>query len=292
MELPKLPRRYNATPLRYPGGKTGFAQTLIEIIRANHLSDHVYVEPYAGGAGAGLYLLLHEHVRSIVINDLDRAIYAFWNTVVSNPSRLIEAILSCELTIDFWREQFNIFRSASASEFELAFATLYLNRTNRSGILTGGPIGGLSQSGNWKLDARFNRDALANRIRLIGRYSNRIRVMNSDGAELVADLSKNQNLFFYLDPPYVDKGSGLYLNSYTRKDHEALANRLNSLNTTNWILSYDDSDFVRNLYVNRNNKLAFSLPYQAHSRRTGSEICILSDSLEIPDSLSHYILKA
>lgn len=65
------------SPLRYPGGKGKVADYFKQIFRDNSLYDGVYVEPYAGGASVALSLLFNEYVSKIIINDIDRSIFAF-----------------------------------------------------------------------------------------------------------------------------------------------------------------------------------------------------------------------
>ncbi len=130
-----------SSPLRYPGGKTRLANKLLEAIEKNCEKEKVILfEPYAGGAGASLALLFAKRVEKIVINDLDKAIFTFWKVAVSDTDYLINKIRRTDITIEEWRRQKAIYASTK-SKRKLAFATLFLNRTNRSGIMNGGPIG-------------------------------------------------------------------------------------------------------------------------------------------------------
>jgi DNA adenine methylase len=110
--------------------------------------------------------------------------------------------------------------SSPADELELGFATFYLNRTNRSGILNANPIGGLKQTGRWKIDARFRRADLVTRIRLIGRYRNRIEVEGRHGNDVSQDFLRRPRTFLYIDPPYLTKGAKLYLDALTWAGHD------------------------------------------------------------------------
>ena len=93
-----------------------------------------------------------------------------------------------------------------------ALQRFYMNRTNRSGIIKGGVIGGLEQNGNWKLDARFNKDNLIKRISKIVERKDGIHIYNKDVSSLVKNyLPKYEdNAFVYFDPPYFGKGKQLY----------------------------------------------------------------------------------
>ena len=253
------------------------------VIKENCLKDVNYIEPYAGGAGAALSLLLLEKVSEIVINDYDRAIYAFWQSILDQTDLFVDKITHTPINIEEWKKQKSIYKNGSDDLLELGFATFYLNRTNRSGILTGGPIGGIAQTGKWLLDARFNKAKLIERIRLISLYRDRITVLNMDGLNVIRRYADKSNSFFYVDPPYYDKGKCLYLNSYTHQDHEKLATLLNGLGKTRWILSYDNVPQIRELYKDRKKQYEFSLHYQAHTSKEGSEIIVFSDLLVFPD---------
>ncbi|MDI9641313.1 DNA adenine methylase [Kamptonema cortianum] len=275
----ELKRLGTFSPLRYPGGKAAFTGILDQIIKLKQLHGSVYVEPYAGGAGAALSLLFLEKVDRIVINDLDPAIFAFWKAATEESEWFASQVATIPLSVNEWRRQRQIYLNGSEhSTRELGFALFYLNRTNRSGIVEGWPIGGLDQCGKWKIDARFNREALSARIRAIGLYRNRIEVMNSDGIALAKEyLIKNEGLV-YLDPPYFAKGKSLYLNHYKSEDHKSLAKLLNRHRNSAWVLTYDNVEPIRKLYPKRR-ILDFSLNYSVHSAKTGSEILIPSDSL-------------
>lgn len=269
------------SPLRYPGGKSCLSEFLSNIIDENNLNDCTYTEPYAGGAGAALTLLMLEKVENILINDLDTAIYAFWVSIIYDSDRFIKKLKRIPLTMDEWNNQKNIYRSKTSDKFKLGFATFYLNRTNRSGIIEGGAIGGANQTGNWGIDARFNRDGLIERIEKIARYRNRISVSNRDGIDLIQELRGQKDIITYLDPPYYLKGSSLYLNHYKQDNHNQLAKLLNKNSKMHWILTYDNVPEIAELYSQRR-IFEFCLNYHADSAKTGQELLILSDKMKMP----------
>lgn len=272
-----------ASPLRYPGGKTFLANSIRRTIKRNFsdMKNITLVEPYAGGAGASLALLFAGIVNKIVINDFDRAIYSFWKIAVSDTDYLIDRITKTKITIHEWKKQKAIYSDQSSTDHELGFATLFLNRTNRSGILLNAwPVGGITQSGKWKLDARFNKNTIIERLKKIKAYKNRIKVKNLDGIILLSKLQQNrcrENYFIFLDPPYYHKGKSLYLNHYNDKDHEKLANFLEKT-TLKWIMTYDDNDFICNLYK-KMNKIKFVIQHSAYKSKKGKEVMIFCDSL-------------
>ena len=269
--------KYHYSPLRYPGGKTFLFPFIDSIIKEKGLQGVTYVEPFAGGAGAALALLFLEKVDRIVINDFDPAIYAFWKAAIFETEKFVKKILSIPLTVTEWRKQKAIYSCPKASVFNKGFATFYLNRTNVSGILNGGPIGGIEQTGKWKINARFNKEGLAERIGQLALYRNRISVFNRDGVELIRDFLGKKNTFIYLDPPYYDKGATLYLNHYKSGDHQKLAKQLNKHSKALWVLTYDANKAIESLYENRK-IINFSLGYTARESRRGKELMILSDA--------------
>ena len=273
----RIAKRPQVSPLRYPGGKAALYPRLRELIRNNGLAGCTYVEPYAGGAGAALSLLATGQVGRIVINDLDPAIAAFWTTVVQDPDLIISQIRTTKLNVREWQKQKAIYMAANEAETaELGFATFYLNRTNRSGVLNGGPIGGLDQTGNYKIDARFNREGLQERVRIISLYADKITVSSRDGLDVIKEATRRPDTFVYADPPYFEKAGSLYLNAFKSADHEALAKVLNQRSAKNWVLTYDNVAQVPALYGDRR-RVEFGLHYSAHRVRKATEVMVFSD---------------
>jgi DNA adenine methylase len=267
------------SPLRYPGGKGALYSRLRQLIRESDLAGCTYVEPYAGGAGAGLGLLVTGQVERVVINDLDPAIFAFWRMIAENPQGLIDRVKRVKLTVAEWKSQRTIYTAADSSDIEaLGFATFYLNRTNHSGVLNGGPIGGLDQSGAYKIDARFNRPDLIERIRVLSLYADQIVVTREDGIKAIAKYGRRARTFIYADPPYFEKAGSLYLNAFEPNDHVALSKTLNKISNKPWLLTYDDVPRVHELYALRRRR-TFELNYSAHRVAKATEIAVLSDTL-------------
>jgi DNA adenine methylase len=256
-----------ASPLRYPGGKAALAGFFGELIGRLSARPTTYVEPYAGGAGAGIALLRQDVVQQLVINDVDPAVYCFWVSVAGQPDQFAARIVGTPLDVEEWRRQKEIYRAADESDpLALGFAFFYLNRTNRSGILNAGPIGGVNQNGKYKIDARFNRDQLAERVAAIGALASRITVLGLDGMSVVQRYIADTSAFVYVDPPYVDMGGSLYLNAFTHRDHADLAGMLDRHPNGNWVVTYDPADFIRQLYQHHDVR-DYQLSYSAH--RTG-----------------------
>jgi DNA adenine methylase len=276
------------SPLRYPGGKQVLARVLGHLIRLNGREGGTYVEPYAGGAGAALSLLYGEYVKRIVINDADSRIHAFWDGVVNRTNQFLKLLRDTPLSVDEWKRQREIYlKPARYSRLRVGFATFYLNRCNRSGIIgNGGIIGGLDQTGKWKIDARFNRNDLARRIERVARYSERITLSNLDAMELLQSSLPKPSLvdraFVYLDPPYYCKGSQLYFNHYTVDDHVSFARYL-STTTFIWVMSYDNVSEIHKLYSSYR-QVSFNLGYSARAWRIGKELLIIPDYVQFPSA--------
>ncbi len=272
------------TPLRYPGGKRKLFSFLCDLIEHNGLRGAHYVEPFAGGAGLALSLLMSDCVKVIHLNDLDVAIYTFWKVVLEAPEELCKQIRETAVDVATWERQREVIEHPDQySAIEVAFATLFLNRTNRSGILRGGIIGGKKQDGKWKMDARFNKGELIRRIRRIALYRDRIRVYNQEAIQFLQNIFQwvptSEKCLIYADPPYYAKGHTLYYNHYQAKDHQRLAQTMRNL-ACPWIISYDDVDAVYDLYQNIP-YLRYQLHYTAQTRRRSGEV-IFYHGLTLP----------
>lgn len=283
------------TPLRYPGGKARFAPFVARLMEVNGLHGGHYLEPYAGGAGVALELLFHGAASHVHINDFDSAIYDFWASITAQPEAMLRLLADTPVTIDQWHYWRSVLRGEVAvGQVERGFATLFMNRTNRSGVLKGGVIGGLSQDGPYKLDARFKKDVLSKRIEKIAQHASRISVYNEDALGLLkrcAQFLPPQSLI-YLDPPYYVKGQGLYRNFYEHDDHARIAKFLQSATFRRaWIVSYDNVSEIEAMYKLANTH-TYGLNYTAQKRYCGSEIMFFRNSLELPTDILPGELRA
>ena len=272
------------SPLRYPGGKAKLGPYFARILANQNISIHTYAEPYAGGAGAGLYLLSEGYVDRLLINDLNPGIAAFWRSILNFTEEFIERVEMEDLTLESWRRHRETYLDpAGANDLELGFATFFLNRCNRSGILTARPIGGLDQTGRWKIDARFNRAALSSRIRHIQTLAARISVTEKRALEFLATVSRKvKPVLLYADPPYLVKGEDLYMCEHSWEDHEKLATVLVKTRHP-WILTYDYDQRVRNLYPS-NRCLEYDISHTAQSQKIGREFMVFSRGLRVGDT--------
>ena len=276
------------SPLRYPGGKAPFAPFIEKLMEMNGIAGGHYLEPYAGGAGVALDLLFHGHASHIHINDADPAVFAFWISVTEHSHALLSLLESTPITIEEWFKWRSILRDGcNVNLLEKGFATLFMNRTNRSGILKGGVIGGQNQDGDYKLDARFKKDVVATRIKEIAKRSNDISVYCEDSLSLLNRCSEflPKKSLIYLDPPYYVKGKGLYRNYYKHDDHIAIAQTIqNKKFKWPWVVSYDNTEEIHTMY-RFSQSLSYGLNYTAQRRYVGNEVMFFNKNLVVPDGM-------
>ena len=273
------------TPLRYPGGKAKLAAYVKSLLKENRLLDGEYVEPYAGGAAIGLELLFHEYVSMIHINDVSRPVHAFWKSVLQHTEEMCRLVLKTPLTVAQWDKQKRVLANPREhGKVELGFATFFINRTNRSGILNGGIIGGRDQTGPWKIDARYNAKELVRRIESIASLRSRIKLTRQDALKFLQRGVTRwpEQTLIYLDPPYYVKGRDLYHDFYEPDDHAKIASFIRrSIVRQRWIVSYDNVKPIRDLYKGSRN-VVYSIGYSARSSSQGSEVMFFGRELKVP----------
>src|SRR3989344_1342592 len=270
------------SPLRYPGGKAKLAKYFKSLISNNNLKGGTYVEIYAGGASLALSLLIERYVSKVIINDNDKSIYALWYSILNHPRKLCDLIKNTPLTIETWKTQKKIQKNKDEQDLlTLGFSTLFLNRTNRSGIISAGVIGGLEQKGKWKIDARYNKENLISRINLISKHKKQIKLFNLDAIELINKIKNElpEKSLIYLDPPYYFKGKELYMNYYDSQDHKNISETIKSITKIRWVITYDDVDPINELYQGLDN-YQYLLNYSAANSGKGKETIIFSRGMK------------
>ncbi|KVV15005.1 DNA adenine methylase [Flavobacterium sp. TAB 87] len=281
------------SPLRYPGGKNRLSAFLAKICMDNNIHSH-YVEPYAGGASVALFLLIEGYVSRITINDKDRSIFAFWYSVKNNTDELCSLIDETDVTIENWLIQKDVQKEKETSDLlRLGFSTLFLNRTNRSGIIKGGVIGGLKQEGNYKIDCRFNKEEIKKRIKLIAKFAESIQLFNDDAIDLIDKIQLQAEVYgtiFYFDPPYYLKADKLYMNHYMDEHHKNVSDKIKAIKNIHWIVSYDDNINIEKLYLELSTK-KYSFNHSAGISKSGKEIMFFSDGLIQPEVENYNPIK-
>ena len=280
--MPGVSARRFPSPLRYPGGKGKVANFVKLAFLQNDFIGHRYVEPYAGGAAVALTLLFEEYASQISINDLNRSVFAFWRATLEHTEELCRQIRDTPVTLEQWKRQRSVQDAESPDLLELGFSTFFLNRTNRSGIISGGVIGGQKQTGQWKIDARYNKTALIQRIKKIARHKSRITLTRMDAAAYLRDTLPElpSETFVFLDPPYYIKGEGLYENFYGHSDHTKIAELVARLECP-WIVSYDAAVPILDLYQGFD-RITYNLSYSAGRHTSGKEVMFFSKGSQRP----------
>lgn len=277
---------HTKSPLRYPGGKTQLYKFVKSIMDLNNISG-TYIEAYSGGFGIGVELLLNKDVERVVINDYDKSIYSVWYSILNHTDALVSLIEDTQITIEEWHKQKEINNNVKnhRNSLENGFSTLFLNRTNRSGIINAGPIGGYKQDGNYKLDCRFNKASLIKRIRMIAEERNRIDLFQLDAIKLIDKIPEQYDIetsFIFFDPPYYIQGKNLYTNFYTHKDHEKLAHKISNLDQYFWITTYDYAPQIQDIYSRfQNNSYTYELLYSAQNKRKATEFLFASEKTKL-----------
>lgn len=273
------------SPLRYPGGKNKLSAFIANICIENNFAGH-YVEPYAGGAAIALFLLLEGFVNRITINDKDRSIFAFWSSILNHTEELCNLIEDTDITIEIWKKQKIIQNNKNdCNLLELGFSTFFLNRTNYSGIINGGAMGGISQKGDYKIDCRFNKNDLIDRITRIASRKNDITIYNKDAICLINEIQNAEdtdNVLIYFDPPYYLKSSTLYMNHYNDEGHKAISDKIKKIKNIKWIVSYDNVPEIQLLYSDYLQK-EFFFKHTAYKSRIGKEVLFFSNNLKLPE---------
>ena len=263
--------RYQS-PLRYPGAKSGLGTVIGDLIEsaARQLgTPELFVEPFAGGASTALRLAGAGIVRRVLLADADPLVARFWQVAAADTEWLIDRLMDEPVTLNRW-DHWRAWHPSHPDDRDIAVKCLFLNRTTFSGILHGraGPIGGRKQESAYPIDCRFNKEALAARLRFVGDLyaTNRLAdVWCKDWAETLDDVTEwypqliPNRVVAYLDPPYWSKSAKLYARSFDPAggyaeskspleqsdwlgglEHYRLAEYLRRHAQIRWILSYDD----------------------------------------------------
>ena len=279
------------TPLRYPGGKTQFYPLIKELLIKNGLIGHTYIEPFAGGAGVAIKLLINNDVNRIIINDIDPAIHALWYSILHYSDNLCSMIEETPITVKEWHRQKKIYQNKKSKKLDLGFSTLFLNRTNVSGVIKGGIIGGIQQNGSYGIDERYNKTTLIKKIKTINEHKEKIDIFNIDALELfeLNEIKTLKKTFLNFDPPYISKGAGLYKNSYTNDDHKKLASMIKKC-SRRWIVTYDVHPLISELYMGfRYDYL--DLNYSINKKRKAREYIFFSPNIHLSKDFKPHINK-
>ena len=284
----------NNSPLRYPGGKSQLFKYISHILEINHLNHATYSEAFCGGAGVAISLLLNNKIKQVLLNDYDPAIYSIWYAILHHAQDLSQKIIDTPVTLDEWYKQHTIYnelKDIHGYNFDLAWATFFLNRTNRSGIIEGGPIGGFEQISKYKIDCRFNKTKLIQKIQKIHALRNKIYLYNYDGIDFIQRILEpyQEDIFIFFDPPYFKQGKNLYKNALNEKYHIELSKCICNLQQKHWIVTYDNVDRIQELY-NDCNGWKYKIRYTANKKRSESELIYKSPLTQL-ESFERVVLE-
>ncbi|EKR5132046.1 DNA adenine methylase [Escherichia coli] len=279
--LPTIPS--GISPFRYPGGKAKLSGFIALFVVTNRLEGCTLVEPFCGGAGGTLPLLCAGLIDRLVLNDLNPGVYSFWISLTKNTNALVNMIENEPVTIDAWQHWREVYYSTDIKKhttLEKGFATFFLNRTNRSGMLHAGPIGGQKQTNSdYKLDCRFTKKTLIQRIERLAGLSNKISVSQKDASDSIHNLSSD--CLIYADPPYVKEGRNIYSNfCFSDEDHRRFSSKLKR-SKAHWLLSYDDHPLIHDLYEKTGINI-IELSYAINKAKIGRELLIASTNSRQP----------
>ena len=276
------------SPLRYPGSKIRVVDYMSKVLDFNGFRADILVEPFVGGGSVFLNFLANDWAKRVIIGDKDRLIFSFWKTLFGDTRYLINFIRKVNINLREFKYYKQI--TVNQSEYEekkLAEACLFLNRTSYSGLLTDdvGPIGGKLQKSEYKIDCRFNRKTLIERIEEIAKFKPKVKVLPYDWERTIdyaLEKSKEAKLLFYLDPPFYLKGHLLYRCYFENGEHYELSEKIKSLKFK-WILSYDKGPEIRKMYSEFIKKgLAFPYSLNSSARRIETEYFITCKDFQLP----------
>lgn len=213
------------SPFRYPGGKTWLVPEVREWLQAVEHPSSVLVEPFAGGAIAGLSAAAEKLVERVFLCELDDEVAAVWETIFHGSDRdvaeLSRKITNFEINRDNVRK---ILNGKPRSTKNRAFRTIVKNRVQRGGIMAAGA--GLVKDGEVGkgLRSRWYPETLVNRIKVLRSMRERIDFEKGDAFEIVRRFANDPNACFFIDPPYTAGGkkAGSRLYTHNNIDHEKL----------------------------------------------------------------------
>lgn len=237
------------SPFRYPGGKTWLVPEVRKWLTASKVKPSVFVEPFAGGAMAGLSTAAEGLAEHVFLGELDDDVAAVWQTIFqgkpADVAWLCKQITGFEVNLENVRA---ILDDNPKSVRVRAFRTIVKNRMQRGGIMAAGA--GLVKAGEAGrgLNSRWYPETLARRIEALHAMRDRITFEQADAFEVVQRYADDPNAFFFVDPPYTAGGkkAGSRLYTHNEIDHEGLFSLMASVRGS-MMLTYDDAPEVRSM---------------------------------------------
>lgn len=235
------------SPLRYPGGKARHIRKILQYFDKN---EPDYREPFVGGGS----VFLGSEFSSGWINDIDPEIFDLWRLVKESPNTLITLIKEHSKILDHKKDTrgieqaINLWRTIKNGEgdFPLGYRALFLTKTCFNGVKSGGPTGGLHQTGKYSLFSRWAPEMTIRRINAAHERLRNITVTNLSYQDVIKE--NNENTCYYFDPPYLEKGKQCYDYFFTLKDHEEFAKNIARL-SARYVVTVDDCEELREIWT-------------------------------------------
>lgn len=243
--------------LRYAGGKTRAVKILLPLI-----PESVPIcSPFVGGGS--VEFALASRGQKVFCYDNYLPLVNFWSNAKEQPKELADMVLRLSNGLNIDKELFKQYQKDICNSTGVAEAAKFyiVNRCSFSGTTASG---GMSIN-----HPRFNKPSI-----------DRLKKFNANDFDIAFDnlgflesIAKHENDFLFLDPPY-DINCFIYGNKgdqhkgFNHKGlHEALKNR------GNWLMTYNDNKFIRELYKDCDIKKV-SWAYGMNASKAASEIII------------------
>lgn len=286
LRLHRIASAADVSPLRYPGGKRKLAVLIAQIFATAKRRPKIVVEPFAGGASVSIALLEAGFTDAIALADRDIMVASFWRTVFSDRAEeLAHRVEKAKVSLE---ERDRIIKYKPRTDLGRAFQCLYINRTSFSGIINkrAGAIGGRAQDGKYTIGCRFNQDRIASRIRHLSKLKNQVRFVKHQSYEnTIAEVRDHvgasmgeEDIFWYLDPPFFEKADRLYRHVFDDDGHRGFRLALDTI-PGQFVLSYDDVKSAQELYGDDPRSMAVSMVYSAAENNRPTQEIIVSNLL-------------
>ena len=243
VNVASVPQR---SPFRYPGGKTWLIPQIRRWLSSKEQKPREFVEPFAGGAIAGLTVAFECLAEHVIMVELDEDVASVWHTILGGEGKwLAERILSFEFS---YHNVQKMLSTIPTNLRERAFQTILRNRVCHGGILA--PGAGLIKNGeNGKgIKSRWYPETLRKRILNIVAIKNRMAFVQGDGIGIIKEKRSSAAVVFFIDPPYTAGGkrAGTRLYTHFDLDHEKLFNIVSGVKG-DFLMTYDNADEIREL---------------------------------------------
>ncbi len=261
------------SPFRYPGGKTW----LVPLVRrwlgsctkpAKHLA-----EPFAGGAIIALSALFDRLTEKITLIERDVNVGSVWQIIVNGDAPEL-----AKRIIDFNCTEANALKVLKNEYLpddilSRAFATIVRNRVQRGGIMAPGASLMRNGENGRGVASRWYPETLRNRLLDLHLLHMSIQFHSGDGIKFIENNATNEDISWFIDPPYTVAGRRLYLHSDI--DHEELFEATSKIEGR-FMMTYDNNEQIRRLARKHHFEVA-EVPMKNTHHAIMSELVISND---------------